>query len=121
MITTRFTSTIIVSYIFFTLTVDNLQLNCEQCNRTNPSEKGLTQHMWMKQFPGNMENVPKGHFIHSILNNIWTVNSKHHTTTDHTRRHMKSHARDNLNINALCEREVLSRNHSKRHSKTISE
>ena len=56
----------------------------------------------------NMENVPNGHIIHSILINIWTVNSKYHTTTEHSRSHMKSHARDNLNIYALCEREVLS-------------
>ena len=34
----------------FTLTVENLQLNCEQCNITNSSEKGLTQHMLMKQY-----------------------------------------------------------------------
>ena len=138
------------------MTEDYLQLNCEQCNKTNSSEKGLTQHMWIKQLPSkdfihyhfdycrqvykrntlklrtrkkcekctmkcNMENVPKGHFIQSILINIWTGNSKYHTTTDHYRRNLKSHARDNININALCEREVLSRNHSKRHSKTISE
>ena len=68
----------------------------------------------------NMENVPKGHIIHSILNNIWTVNSKYRTTTDHSRSHMKSHARYNLNIIVQCEMEVLSRNHSKRHRKTIS-
>ena len=35
----------------FTLTVDNLQFNCDQCNRTNSSENGLTQHVWMKQYP----------------------------------------------------------------------
>ena len=41
-----------VSEIFiFTLAVKNLQFNCDHCNRTNSSEKGLTQHMWMKQKP----------------------------------------------------------------------
>ena len=33
----------------FTLAVENLQFNCDQCNRTNSSEKGLQQHMWLKQ------------------------------------------------------------------------
>ena len=93
----------------------------------------------------NMENVLKGHIIHRHKINIWYVNSKYHTTTDHTKRHMKihtmgnpyhcslcakksisrshmkSHARENLNPYALCGREVLSRNHSKRHSKRIIE
>ena len=36
-----------------------------------------------------MENVLKGHIIHSNEINIWNVNSKYHTTTDHTKRHMK--------------------------------
>ena len=117
-------NTIMVSEIsMFTLAVDNLQFNCYQCNRTNSSEKGLTQHLWMKQYPskefrhyhfdycsqgfkkyledkkkreeGNMKcnivNVPKGHIIHSDQNNIWNVNSKCHTITDHTKRHMKIH------------------------------
>ena len=45
---------IIVSEIaIFTLAVENLQFNCDQCNRTNSFEKGLTQHMWMKQYPSN--------------------------------------------------------------------
>ena len=80
------------------------------------SEKGLTQHTWMKQYPskdfrhyhfdycnqvqkkylkdkkkckeGNLkshtENVLKGHIIHSNQINILNVNSKYHTTTDHT-------------------------------------
>jgi hypothetical protein len=44
-------NTIIVSEIsIFTLAVENLQFNCDQCNKTNSSEKGLTQHMWMKQY-----------------------------------------------------------------------
>ena len=34
----------------FTLAVENLQFNCDQCKRTNSSENGLTQHMWMKQY-----------------------------------------------------------------------
>ena len=36
---------------FFTLAVENLQFICVQCNGTNSSEKGLTQHMWMTQCP----------------------------------------------------------------------
>ena len=92
-----------------------------------------------------MENVPKGHFIHSNHINIWNLNSKYYTTTDHTkdhmkrrtmknpyhcclcakksisRDHMKSHAREKLNHYAQCGREFISRNHSKRHSKRIIE
>ena len=41
----------IMEISIFTLAVENLQFNCDQCNRTNFSEKGLTQHMWMKQYP----------------------------------------------------------------------
>ena len=36
----------------------------------------------------NIENVPKGHIIHSNQINIWNINSKKHTITDHTKRHM---------------------------------
>ena len=35
----------------FTLSMENLQFNCGQCNKTKLSEKGLTQHMWMMQYP----------------------------------------------------------------------
>ena len=35
----------------FILAIANMQFNCDQCNRTNSSGKGLTQHMWMKQYP----------------------------------------------------------------------
>ena len=93
----------------------------------------------------NMENVPKGHIIHSNEINTLNVNRKYHTNTDHTKRHMKihtmkipyqcslcakksismsrmkSHARENPNPYALCEREVVSRIHSKRRSKRIIE
>jgi hypothetical protein len=69
----------------------------------------------------NMENVRKGHIIHSTQINIRNVNSKYHTTIDHSRSPMKSNVRDNLNIYALCEREVISRNHSKKRSKRIIE
>ena len=49
--TEKFGNTTMVSDIsIFTLAVENLQFNCNQCNRTNSSEKGLTQHMWMKQY-----------------------------------------------------------------------
>ena len=44
--TEKFENTTMVSDIFiFTLAVENLQYNCNQCNRTNSSEKGFTQHM----------------------------------------------------------------------------
>ena len=112
-------NTIMVSEIsIFTKAVENLQFNCDHCNRKNSSQKGLTQHMWLKQCPSNdlrhyhfdycsqvykerpegqektckegqmkcnMENVPNGHILHSNQIDIWNVNSKHHTTTDHTK------------------------------------
>ena len=37
----------------------------------------------------NIENVLKEHSIHSNEINIWNVNSKYHTTKDHTKRHIK--------------------------------
>ena len=44
--TEKLRNAIMVSEIsFFTLAVENLQFNCDQCNRTNSSEKRLTQHM----------------------------------------------------------------------------
>ena len=39
----------IMEISIFTLAVENLQFNCDQCNRTNSSEKRLQQHMWLKQ------------------------------------------------------------------------
>ena len=47
--TEKLWNTIMVS--IFTLAVENLQFNCDQCKRTDSSEKGLTKHMWMKQYP----------------------------------------------------------------------
>ncbi len=42
--TEKIESTIMVSEIsIFTLAVENLQFNCDQCNKTNSSEKGLTR------------------------------------------------------------------------------
>ena len=59
--TEKLWNTIIVFEIsIFTLTVENLQLSCEQCNRTNSSKKGLTQHMWIKQYPS--EDFRHDHF-----------------------------------------------------------
>ena len=50
--TEKLGSTMMVSDIsIFTLAVENLQFICDQCKRTNSSEKGLTQHIWMKQYP----------------------------------------------------------------------
>ena len=34
-----------------TLAVENLQFNCDKCNKTNSSENGLMQHMLMKKYP----------------------------------------------------------------------
>ena len=48
--TEKLGNTIMVSEIsILTLTVENLQFNCDHCNRTNSSEKRLRQHMWMKK------------------------------------------------------------------------
>ena len=50
--TEKLGNTIMVSEIsIFTLSVENLQFICDQCNKTKFSEKGLTQHMWMKHYP----------------------------------------------------------------------
>ena len=38
----------IMAISIFTLAVENLQFNCDQCNRTNSSEKGLQQQMCLK-------------------------------------------------------------------------
>ena len=46
-----------------TLAVENVQFNCDQCNRTNSSEKGLQQHMWMKQ--NSNEDFRHYHIDHS--------------------------------------------------------
>ena len=92
----------------------------------------------------NRENILKGHIIHSNWINTWNINRIYHTTTDHTkhhikiytikknpshcslcakksipRSHMKSHAGENLNPYALCEMEVVWRSQSKRRSKRI--
>ena len=48
----------------FTMAVEILQFNCDQCNRTNSSEKGLTQHMWMKQYPS--KNFRNYHLINAV-------------------------------------------------------
>ena len=43
-------NTLMVSDIsIFTLAAENLQFNCDQCNKTNSSKMGLTQHMRTKQ------------------------------------------------------------------------
>ena len=50
--TEKMGNTIMVSEISIsTLSVENLQFNCDQCNKAKLSEKGLKQHMWMKQYP----------------------------------------------------------------------
>ena len=93
----------------------------------------------------NMENVLMGHLFPSRKNVIGYVDSKNHTITHHTKRHvkirscessyhcslcgkgsiskshmnshMKSNVRENLNPGALCGRELISKNHPKRNSK----
>ena len=51
--TEKMRNTIMVSEISILkfLAVENLQFNCDQCNTTNSSENGLTQHIRMKQYP----------------------------------------------------------------------
>ena len=44
-------TTTISDISIFTLSVENLQFNCDQCNKTKFSEKGLKQHMWLNQYP----------------------------------------------------------------------
>ena len=70
---------------------------------------------------GNMichrENVPKGHIIHSNQNNTWNVNRKYHTTTYHTKRHMKIHTRKNLYHCSLCAKKSISRSRMKIHAR----
>ena len=40
--TEKFGNTIMVSE----MAAENVQFNCDQCNKTNSSKKGLTKHMW---------------------------------------------------------------------------
>ena len=50
--TEKLGETIMVSEIsIFILAVENLQLNCDHCYKTNSSKKGLTQYMWNKHNP----------------------------------------------------------------------
>ena len=56
----------------------------------------------------NMENVLKGHIIHRHKINIWYVNSKYHTTTDHTKRHMKIHTMENPYHCSVCAKKIPS-------------
>ena len=52
--TEKLVNKIMVSEIScFTVAVENLQFNFDQCNKTNSSDKGLTQYTWMKQHPSN--------------------------------------------------------------------
>ena len=67
-----------------------------------------------------MENVAKGHIIHSYEINIWNLNSKYHTTTDHTKRHMKIHTMENPYHCCLCAKKSISRSHMKSHAKSES-
>ena len=79
----------------------NESINGEAVYRTAPATPGLlttwrTRKMYEEgNIKCNMENVPRGHIIHSNQINIWNVNSKYRTTTDHTKRHMKIHTMKN--------------------------
>ena len=60
-----------------------------------------------------MENVTKGHTIHSDQINIFNENSKYHTTTDH----MKIYAMENPYHRSLCAKKFISRSHMKRNAR----
>ena len=50
--TAKLRNIIMISEVYIlALAAENLQFNCDQCNRTNSFENGLTQHTWMKQYP----------------------------------------------------------------------
>ena len=57
----------------------------------------------------NMENVQKRHIIHRNENNTWNVNSKYHTTTDQTKRHIKIHTMKNQYHCSLCAKKFISK------------
>ena len=60
----------------------------------------------------NMENVPKGHIIHSNQINIWNVNSKYHTTTDHTKEpHEDSYYEKSISLFSVCQKIHLQEPH----------
>ena len=60
----------------------------------------------------NMENVPRGYIIHSTQIDIWNVKSKYHTTTDHTKHHMKIHAmKKSLLLFSVCQKIHLQEPH----------
>ena len=54
----------------------------------------------------NMENVPKAHIIHSNQINILYVNNNYHTTTDHTKCHMKIHTKTNPYHCSMCAKKI---------------
>ena len=69
----------------FTLDVENLQFNCDQCNRTNSSEKGLQQHMWLKQ--NFSEDFSHYHFdccSQFYKRNIWRTRKSVKKVTENT-------------------------------------
>ena len=71
---------IVLKISIFTLAVKNLQFNCDQCKRTNSSKKGLTQHMWMKQYPSKDFR----HYNFDYCSQVYK---------NHTNRHIKCLAR----------------------------
>ena len=110
----------------FTLAMENLQFNCDQCNSTNSSEKGWQQHMWMNQnydedfkhyyliiVVGFIKKLPEGQDkceernwkcnmenVQTII--IWNLNIKYYTTTDH----MKIHTTKNPYHCCLCAKKI---------------
>ena len=58
----------------FILAVENLQFNCDQCNRTNSSEKRLTEHMWKKQNPSeDFRHYQFDHCSQAYQINSWRI------------------------------------------------
>ena len=55
----------------------------------------------------NMENVRKGYIIHSNQINIRNVNSKYHTTGDHTNLHIKIYTMKLISYHcSLCAKKI---------------
>ena len=77
-------------------------------------DKKMCEEGYMKC---NIENVPKGHIIHSNHINTWNVYRKYHTTTDNTKRHMKMHTMKNPYNCSLCAKKSISRSRIKSHAR----
>ena len=68
--TEKLGKTIMVCKIsIFTLAMENLQFNCDKCNKTNSSGKALAQHMWMKQYPSKDFRHYHFHYCSQVYKN----------------------------------------------------